>query len=61
MEHFHLKGDRVVFIHAFDPVPMQSAKHSKLLDKYDSESILVIVFTTAVPDWVKVDGADQHV
>lgn len=31
MEHFHLKGDRVVFIHAFDPVPMQSAKHSELI------------------------------
>lgn len=29
LEHLHLKGDRVVFIHAFDPPPMQSAKHSE--------------------------------
>lgn len=31
LEHLHLKGDRVVFIHAFDPPPMQSAKHSECL------------------------------
>lgn len=34
LEHLHLKGDRVVFIHAFDPPPMQSAKHSEYYEKY---------------------------
>lgn len=43
MEHFHLKGDRVVFIHAFDPVPMQSAKHRGVdfKNSYDEWCILM--------------------
>ncbi|KAK2561427.1 hypothetical protein P5673_015950 [Acropora cervicornis] len=43
MEHFHLKGDRVVFIHAFDPVPMQSAKHTGVdfKNSYDEWCILM--------------------
>lgn len=43
LEHLHLKGDRVVFIHAFDPPPMQSAKHTSVdfKNSYDEWCIVI--------------------
>lgn len=43
LEHLHLKGDRVVFIHAFDPPPMQSAKHSEY---HEMATNLFLILTT---------------
>lgn len=51
LEHLHLKGDRVVFIHAFDPPPMQSAKHSKYHENYGYKLhglFTCVVFTKCV-------------
>ncbi|CAH3124444.1 universal stress protein in QAH/OAS sulfhydrylase 3'region-like [Pocillopora verrucosa] len=43
LDHLHSKGDRVVFIHAFDPPPMQSAKHTSvdLKNNYDEWCVLI--------------------
>lgn len=30
VEHLHVQGNKVVFIHAFDPPPMQSARHTSV-------------------------------
>ncbi|CAH3154165.1 unnamed protein product [Porites evermanni] len=43
LAHLHLKGDRVVFLHAFDPPPMQSAKHTSVDFKNSYDEWCVVI------------------
>lgn len=53
LQHLHLKGDRVVFIHAFDPPPMQSARHCKSWTKLSTHihctSMHLYIFCEGLP------------